>query len=173
MAFFVGDHRVGFLSCFFKIIMLDIKIIAVGKIKNKNFSQAIEEYLKMIKPFAAVKIEEVPAVSFSGGGEKKAKIEEGRKIIEKLRKFHQEEIFLLSERGEEYFSEDFSGFLEKRNSRAIFVISGALGFAEDLFYDYRRLSLSKMTFPHEMARLILVEQLYRAAAILNGKKYHY
>ncbi len=173
MAFFVVDHWVGFLSYFFKIIMLDIKIIAVGKIRNKNFSQAIEKYLKMIKPFAVVKIEEVPAISFSKGGERKAKIEEGRKIIEKLEKFHPEEIFLLSENGEEYFSEDFSVFLEKRKSRAIFVVSGALGFAEDLFSGYHCLSLSKMTFPHEMARLILVEQLYRAAAILNEKKYHY
>jgi 23S rRNA (pseudouridine1915-N3)-methyltransferase len=63
--------------------------------------------------------------------------------------------------------------LQKNNSRAVFVIAGALGFSKKIFEGYRRLSLSQMTMPHELARLVLIEQLYRSAMILSGKKYHY
>jgi 23S rRNA (pseudouridine1915-N3)-methyltransferase len=76
--------------------MLDIIIIAIGKVKNPYFSKAAEEYLKRIKPFARVKIEELPAVSFSAGQEEKAKQEEGERMIERLKKFRAEDIFLLS-----------------------------------------------------------------------------
>jgi 23S rRNA (pseudouridine1915-N3)-methyltransferase len=153
--------------------MLDINIITVGKVKNSHLAALIAEYLKMAKPFARVEILEVAPTSFAAGEEARAKQEEGERILAKLEKFRAEDIFLLIENGKEYSSTEFAGLLEKNNSRAVFVIAGALGFDNELFKDYRCLSLSKMTLPHEMARLVLIEQLYRAATIINGKKYHY
>lgn len=79
----------------------------------------------------------------------------------------------MSENGEELDSIQFSKKLFSFNEEIIFVIAGALGFDFDILGDYQKLSLSKMTFLHEMAKVILVEQIYRAVNIEKGKRYHY
>jgi 23S rRNA (pseudouridine1915-N3)-methyltransferase len=153
--------------------MLEINILAIGKVKNEFFSGAIEEYLKRLKPYASVKIAELSPESFGNSDKEKAKQAEGERILRALEKFSGAEIFLLHERGEEIDSAKFAKRLESSGGRAVFVIAGALGFAEEVLKKYRQFSLSKMTFPHEMARLILLEQVYRAATIIQGKTYHY
>ncbi len=80
---------------------------------------------------------------------------------------------MLSENGQELDSIQFSEKIFSIDRPIIFVIAGALGFNFDILSDYQRLSLSKMTFLHEMAKAILVEQIYRAVSIEKGKRYHY
>jgi 23S rRNA (pseudouridine1915-N3)-methyltransferase len=153
--------------------MLEIIIIAIGKVKNNFFSGAIGEYLARLKPYASVKILELTPESFSESNREKAKKIEGERIVKALEKYSDAEIFLLHERGREMDSLKFSEKLAHANGKIVFVIAGALGFDEEVLKKYQQLSLSKMTFPHEMARLILLEQLYRAITIIKGKTYHY
>ncbi|MBN2745730.1 MAG: 23S rRNA (pseudouridine(1915)-N(3))-methyltransferase RlmH, partial [Bacteroidales bacterium] len=89
-----------------------------------------------------------------------------------------EEVFLLDERGNEFRSEDFSAFLQKKMNSGLkvltLVVGGAFGFSNEVYSQIpNRLSLSKMTFSHQMVRLLLVEQLYRAFSILNNEPYHH
>ncbi|HTW96569.1 MAG TPA: 23S rRNA (pseudouridine(1915)-N(3))-methyltransferase RlmH, partial [Candidatus Methylomirabilis sp.] len=142
--------------------MLEIIILAVGKIKNKFFSEAIEEYARRLKPYAAVKIMELVAESFADASREQAKQKEGERLARALQKYDRADIFLMHERGKEMDSLEFSRQLENHSGKIIFVIAGALGFSEEILKEYRQLSLSRLTFPHEMARLILLEQIYRA-----------
>jgi 23S rRNA (pseudouridine1915-N3)-methyltransferase len=155
------------------INMLEIIIIAIGKIKNEYFAGAIKEYLLRLKPFASVKIIELAPESFTESSRGKAKKEEGGRILAALEKYSGENILLLHERGRETDSIKLAEKLSGANGKTIFVIAGALGFDEAALAKYPQLSLSKMTFPHELARLILLEQIYRSATIIKGKTYHY
>lgn len=153
--------------------MLDITIVAVDKVRNNDLTGAITEYLIRLKPYASVKIEEVRPESFSVGTKEKAKKVEGERLLKILDKYRSESIWLLHEKGQEFTSEDFARKIETSNGRAVFVIGGALGFSETILDKYRQVSLSRMTMPHELARLVLIEQIYRAATIMRGKEYHY
>lgn len=155
--------------------MQQITILAVGRMKNKYFNGVCAEYLKRISPYAQVKMEEIKAEAFFGEDDKdRAKKREGERILKFLEGKNNYSIFLLEEEGSESNSVDFSQKIEKIQSPIVFVIAGALGFsAEVKSRGFLRISLSQMTFPHELARVILLEQLYRAAAISRGKKYHY
>ena len=153
--------------------MLDIAIIAVDRVRNSDLSGAIAEYLIRLKPYASIRMEEVRPEAFGPGTKEKAKKAEGERILKILGKYHKESIWLLHEKGQEFTSEDFAKKIESSNGQAVFVIGGALGFSDEVLNRYRQLSLSRMTMPHEMARLVLVEQIYRAATIMRGKEYHY
>jgi 23S rRNA (pseudouridine1915-N3)-methyltransferase len=153
--------------------MREIIIIAVGRIKNDFFAGAIAEYSKRLKPYASVKILELTPESFSESTRVKAKGAEGERILKNLEKFTGAEILLLHERGRELDSVRFSEKLSAANGKIIFVIAGALGFSDEVLVKYPQISLSEMTFPHELARLVLLEQIYRAATIIKGKTYHY
>lgn len=157
--------------------MLKITIIAVGKIKDKNFKDSFEEYLKRVSPYAIVNLEEISAEPFFDNSNKeKIKQKEGEKILKYLDKFSQDKIFILDEKGQEFSSTDFSKILFKNESRGlVFVIGGTLGFSENIL-NYKnsiRISFSQMTFPHELIRVLLAEQVYRAIAINKNKSYHY
>jgi 23S rRNA (pseudouridine1915-N3)-methyltransferase len=154
--------------------MLEIIIIAIGKIKNEFFAGAIEEYLMRLKPYASVKILELASESFSDSSREKAKKAEGEKIAAALEKYADADIWLLHERGKEFDSVNFARQLDGAGRKIVFAIAGALGFSEEVLQQkYRQLSLSKFTFPHELARLVLLEQIYRATTITKGKTYHY
>lgn len=156
--------------------MLNITLIAVGKIKEAFFQEAFKEYEKRLKPYIRLKVIELAPAPFSKDTKEKAKEIEGKRIKDFLEKHNQEpgvsSVYLLAERGRTYDSPAMAAWLEK-SSPLILVIGGALGFSRELYERYPQLSLSPLTFPHEMARVILMEQLYRAAAILNKKEYHY
>jgi len=149
-------------------------ILAVGKIKKDYFHEAIREYLKRLGPYAKIDIEEIEAEPFKRESDKeKAKKIEGERILKFLEK-NEGNIILLDEKGKNFSSHEFAEFLEDKNERIIFVIGGALGFNKNILENsYQKLSLSKMTFPHEIARMILLEQIYRATTITSGKEYHY
>ncbi len=153
--------------------MFDVRIIAVDSVRNNDLSGAISEYLTRLRPYASVKVEEVKPEPFSVGTKEKAKKIEGERLEKLLSKHSRESVHLLHEKGQEFTSEDFAQKIEAANGHAVFVIGGALGFSQELLEKYHQISLSRMTFPHELARLVLLEQIYRAATIVRGKEYHY
>lgn len=157
--------------------MFKITIITIGKIKKDYFRNGIDEYLKRLSVNAKVEIEELkPEPFFDNSDQDKIRKMEGEKITRTLKKYSQDKIIILDERGKKFSSGDFSNFLnENTRENLVFVIGGALGFSKEVL-NYPRsttLALSEMTLPHEMARLVLVEQIYRAIAISKNKKYHY
>lgn len=153
--------------------MLDITLVTIGKIKDKAYLSLASDYQKRVKPYLKLKIVELEALSFSDKTKDKAKEFEAERIINFLNKQKDNAaVYLLAERGEIYSSIDFANWLNKK-SPLIFVLGGSLGFSESLYNTYPSLSLSPLTFPHELARVIILEQLYRAATILQKKNYHY
>lgn len=152
--------------------MLDIILITVGKIKEPGLLDLADQYLNRLKPYAKLKLVELPASSFSPVNQEKAKAAESARITEALSKQSGRQIYLLAERGKEFSSPALATFLAESGPLTL-VIGGALGFSAQLYAKYPQLSLSPLTFPHELARVILLEQLYRATTILSDKKYHY
>ncbi len=154
--------------------MLKIAILAIGKIKNKSIFDLSSDYLKRLNPYVRLEIIELASESFSKNTKSLAKQKEGERIISFLAKRVNARVFLLAENGIQFNSCEFADFLNKINEEIIFVIGGSLGFSEKVLDKYKnRISLSKMTFPHELARVILLEQIYRAITIINNKEYHY
>ncbi|MEM5792962.1 MAG: 23S rRNA (pseudouridine(1915)-N(3))-methyltransferase RlmH [Candidatus Aenigmatarchaeota archaeon] len=140
---------------------MKIKIIAVGKVKEEFIKEGIDEYLKRIPKIDILEIRDL------------GKKLESQKMIEKLKKFNGVKI-LLDEHGIEMTSLEFSKLIKENLSKNIcFVIGGPEGLDESIFeFGDLKLSLSKMTLTHEMARLFLIEQIYRAFTLIEGKKYH-
>jgi len=134
---------------------------------------ANEEYLKRLGPYVKLKIEELKSEPFTKATQVKVKKVEAAKIKAYLQKKSSALVFLLSEEGEEMDSYVLAETLKNINQPLIFVIGGSLGIDRELFEIYPKLSLSKLTFPHELARIILLEQLYRAVTIIKQKDYHY
>ncbi len=157
--------------------MLDITILAVGKIKKEYFQTGCDEYLKRLSPYARIKMEEVQAEPFDSNVDSdrvKSKQKEGVRILAFLEKFPESYVFLMDEHGQSITSTELAQKVENLNKHIIFVIGGALGFSEEVLkYNAEKISLSMLTFPHEMARMILLEQIYRAITILKNKNYHY
>lgn len=152
--------------------MIDITLLAVGKIKDKSYLALVDDYLKRIKPYARIKVVELEAVPFSEKLRVKAKEFEGEKIENFLSKQKEALVYLLAERGKLFSSVELAHWFEKK-SPLILVLGGALGFSDFLYKKYPSLSLSPLTFPHELARVVIIEQLYRSATILQKKNYHY
>jgi len=156
--------------------MLDITIVAIGKLKESHFQTAFSEYAKRLSAFTRLKIVELPAAPFSRGNQEKAKKLEG----ERLRNFLEKEttknnhpaVYLLTERGKKFTSPEMAAWFSK-NPVLILAVGGALGFDSELYERYPQISLSPLTFPHELARVVLIEQLYREMTIINSKDYHY
>ena len=146
-------------------------LIVVGKLKDKNLESIENDYLKRIKSKSLV-IHEVKANAENQDFEAK----EVLKKIADLSKSDKPYIVTLTEFGKEYESPDFSKWLYKRvenNSSVIFIIAGATGHGpEVLKMSNESLSLSKLTFPHKIARILFVEQFYRAITIHDGHPYH-
>jgi 23S rRNA (pseudouridine1915-N3)-methyltransferase len=155
--------------------MLKIKIITIGGVKEKSYNGLINEFLKRLRPYAKVEILELKAESFKRESDKeKAKKIEGERILKSIEKCGHTRIFLLEEEGREFNSLEFANFLEKDTREIIFVIAGTLGFSLKVKEKIKiSVSLSRLTFPHEMARVVLFEQIYRGITINKNKKYHY
>jgi 23S rRNA (pseudouridine1915-N3)-methyltransferase len=137
-----------------------IKIIAVGRIKEKYIQDAISEYEKRIRPLSKFNIIEIKDEGI---------IKESEKIGVYLQEKNK---YLLDPAGKQFTSEEFSDFIKKSDSEITFIVGGFDGVSEKVKKDARMISLSKMTFTHEMTRLFLVEQIYRAFMIINNRKYH-
>ncbi len=159
--------------------MFNITILAIGTLKENYLREAFNEYIKRIKPYAKLDVIELPETTFSSINEREnVKAKEAEVILKKIKK--NSVIFLLTHEGKQYSSEEFAQLIYKSsngttgNTHITFVIGGALGLHDSIKKSFRNLlSFSKMTFTHQMARIILVEQLYRAGTIINNKQYHY
>ena len=147
---------------------MKINLIVVGKLKEKFLIEGVAEYVKRIKKFATVEVREV--------AECRTVEEEGQKILSLVPA--NSWLCVLDVAGEVLSSEDFAKKIAALNldgvSNLTFVIGGAFGLSEELRRAAAfRLSLSQMTFTHQMARLVLVEQIYRAFKINRGEPYHW
>jgi 23S rRNA (pseudouridine1915-N3)-methyltransferase len=153
--------------------MKKIIILSLGGVKEKFYQLAISEYKKRLSKDIKLEFVELPAKSFSDKNKDLIKKQESQRVLEFLEKNKGSEVFLLAEKGEELDSIEFSQKIFSINEPIIFVIGGALGLDFEVLSDYKKLSLSKMTFLHEMTKMILLEQIYRALNIEKGKSYHY
>ena len=139
-----------------------IKIICVGKIKEKYLKDAIKEYQKRLSKYTKLKIIELPDYNYDTV---KTKMEEGKNILSKIT--DKDFVVTLEINGKELDSINLSSFIDKNISRNItFVIGGSNGLS-----DYS-LSFSKLTFPHQLFRILLLEQIYRSFKIINNESYH-
>lgn len=146
-----------------------IKIICVGKIKETYFKDALKEYEKRLSKYTKLEIIELPDYSYD---EKKEVVEEGKNILNKINE--KDFVVTLEINGKNLSSEELSDFINKNISRNItFVIGGSNGLSSSVLdrSDYR-LSFSKLTFPHQLFRVILLEQIYRSFKIINNEAYH-
>ena len=156
---------------------MKIQLLLSGKTRFPFISEGIEEYRRRLVHYTDFQIRELPDMKNSGSWpEKKVKGEEAITILKSIDP--QDFVVLLDERGQQMDSIAFAGLLEKQQYGSfrtmLFVIGGPYGFAEEV---YQRadleLSLSKMTFSHQLVRLIFLEQLYRAYTIIRGEAYHH
>ena len=153
---------------------MNIKLLYIGKNKNNNIETLIENYEDKIKHFINFKIQCLKTKNKSS--QKSSIIKFDSEIIFKNLK-KGDIIILLDEKGKDFNSMEFSKFLEEHMIRGVknltFVIGGAYGFSKELReFAKNKISLSKMTFSHDMARLFFVEQLYRSLTIINNIPYH-
>lgn len=158
--------------------MVHINIVCVGKIKEKFFRDAIEEYSKRLSRFCALTItevadEKIPEKS-NENIEEVIKQKEGINILNHIKK--DSYVIVLELKGTELDSVQFSQEIEKisnLNSNITFVIGGSLGLSKDVLNrSNKQVCFSKMTFPHQLIRIFLVEQIYRAFKIANNETYH-
>lgn len=150
-----------------------IKVLCVGKIKDDNLSNMINDYIKKINKYHNIKIVEVKDEPISKDENKVLNIEADN-VLKHIEK--DEYVILLDLHGKQYDSVEFASHLDRlfiSHSKICFVIGGSLGLGEKLIErGNERLSLSKMTFLHQMTRLIILEQIYRSYKILNNETYH-
>lgn len=158
---------------------MQLEILAVGKLKERYLKQGAEEYLKRLRPYARVNVvevpEEKPTGSLSAAEETRIKEREGERILTRL---HPDtHVIALAIEGDSLSSEELAGYINRLatygQSRLSFIIGGSVGLSPDVLDRADRLlSFSKMTFPHQLIRLILLEQLYRSFKIIRGETYH-
>ena len=149
-----------------------IKIITVGQLKEKYLKDAVEEYKKRLSKYTNLEIIEIKD---EGLVEESKAIElEGEKINKYLD--NKDYIITLEIEGKQMSSVEFSNKLERiqiENSNIVFIIGGSYGLSKDIKDNSNlKLSFSKMTFPHQLFRVILLEQIYRSFKIMNNEKYH-
>lgn len=154
---------------------MKIEVWAVGKLKHRELESSINQYLKRIQKYQSVGIDEIVIKARSTDPDVLRKAE-AEKIISKLS--DGDFLILMDEKGKNYSSVEFARFIQKTlmhsTSRIVFLIGGAYGFDRSV-YDraQQQIRLSAMTFPHDLARLVTIEQLYRAFSILNHSPYHH
>ena len=156
---------------------MKIVLTVIGKTDASYFIDAIKEYQNRIIRYLPFELQVIPDLKNSKNlSVEQQKEKEGELILKNIQQG--DYVVLLDERGREFTSMDFAVYIEKKNhtvsKRLVFVIGGPYGFS-DAVYDKasEKLSLSRMTFSHQMIRLVFVEQLYRAMTILNNEPYHH
>ena len=156
---------------------MKVALVLLGKTVNKHFVELIDEYAGRVKHYIGFDIITIPELkntkSLSADQQKQ---QEGELILKQMQAG--DHVVLLDEHGKEFRSVEFSSYMEQKmqtvNKRLVFVIGGPYGFSPDVYAKANeKISLSKMTFSHQMVRLIFVEQLYRAMTIMRGEPYHH
>lgn len=158
---------------------MNIKIISVGKLKEKYLVQGINEYTKQLSKYCKITLVEVPdekaPEKLSDAEMTQVKEKEGECILARVK--DQEYVFALAINGKNPSSEDFAATLDSLQtsgkSQFVFIIGGSLGLSDQVLKrSNAQISFGKMTYPHQLMRLILVEQIYRAFRINAGEPYH-
>ena len=156
---------------------MKIELFVVGKTNHNYLSPGIEDYLKRINRYIQFSIRCISdAKNTKNLSQQQQKNAEGQNILVAID--NSDYVVLLDEHGKEYKSIEFASLIDKKMQtvakRLVFVVGGPYGFSEDVYKRANeKISLSKMTFPHDLIRLIFVEQLYRAFSILNHEPYHH
>lgn len=155
---------------------MNIKIIALGKIKEKSLKDGIDEFLKRLTPYASVEIIELPAIEIKDENlTHKVLEQEGEKILSHIKP--QSYVITMEIKGKMFSSEEFAQKINELTNdgvgEIIFIIGSSCGIAQTVSSRANlKMSLSKMTFLHQFARLLLVEQIYRAFKIIKCETYH-
>lgn len=156
---------------------MEISLLVIGKTNTRYISEGIDEYIKRLKHYIPFNMQIIPDIKNSKKlSEDSQKEAEGKLILSYVSAG--DFVALLDERGKTLTSMEFANYLSKKMSsglkRLVFIIGGPYGFSNSVYAraDYK-LSLSAMTFSHEMIRLFFTEQVYRAMTILNGEPYHH
>lgn len=156
---------------------MTIKLIAIGKTDHKSLQALIEEYQKRLSFYIKFELEIIPDIkNVKNLSEQQQKEKEGELILAKLTATDQ--LILLDENGKSFSSVAFANELQKKMNAGIktlvFVIGGPYGFSEEVYKKATgKISLSAMTFSHQMVRLFIIEQLYRGFTILKNEPYHH
>ena len=156
---------------------MKIKLIVVGTTNAKYLLEGERVYENRLKHYTKFEEIIIPDVKQARKlSESELKKKEGQLILDKLE--HSDHVILLEDKGKSYSSIDFANFLQQKMNNSlktlVFVVGGAFGFSCEVYQRANsKLSLSKMTFSHQMVRLIFKEQLYRGFSILRGEKYHH
>lgn len=159
--------------------MLHIDVICIGKIRENFLKDAINEYLKRLSKYCIVNIIELPdeklPTKLNNNLINEIKQKESNNILSKIKK--DSYIFALDLKGKEYSSEQFANKIDNlsiNTSNITFLIGGTLGMTNDLLnFSNESICFSKMTFPHPLIRVFLLEQLFRAFKISRGENYHH
>ena len=158
---------------------MKLSIVCVGRLKEKYWTAAVDEYSKRLGKYIKLDITELPdekaPESMSVAQERQVKEKEGERILKAIK----DDAFVvtLEIEGKQLTSVELAGFISEKMTRGVshiaFVIGGSLGLSEEVIKksDYH-LSFSKMTFPHQLMRVVLLEQIYRACRINAGEPYH-
>lgn len=155
---------------------MKIKIIALGKIKEKFLKDGIDEFLKRLTPYATVSILELSPIEIKDENlTEKVLLEEGEKILSHIKPL--DFVITMEIKGKQISSEEFAKQIEDLTNSGVqeivFVIGSSCGIGKNVSARANlKMSMSKMTFLHQFARLILVEQIYRAFKIIKGETYH-
>jgi 23S rRNA (pseudouridine1915-N3)-methyltransferase len=156
---------------------MNIKILMIGKTDNPTMKTIVDDYSKRLSMYTNFSFETINDIKNAKNlSEIQQKEKEGELILAKLKPT--DHLILLDENGESFSSIGFSDFLQKKMNSGIktlvLVIGGPYGFSEAIYKKANgKIALSKMTFSHQMIRMIIVEQLYRAFTILNNEPYHH
>ena len=156
---------------------MKLTLIAIGKTDDRLISKLIDDYLKRVNFYIPLEMRIIPDIKKGKKISKKEQIIlEGESIRKCLQ--HSDYIVLLDDKGKQSSSVQFARYIEKKmvslSKRMVFIIGGPYGFSEEIEkISNEKLSLSKMTFTHQMVRLLFTEQLYRAMTILNNEPYHH
>ena len=152
------------------------ELILVSKTTDKHLAAGIDDYVSRICHYLPFAITVIPELKNTKNmTEEQQKVREGELILQKIQP--SDAVVLLDEHGKEFRSIEFADWLQKKQNtarRLVFVIGGPYGFSESIYKRAdEQLSLSKMTFSHQMVRLLFVEQIYRACTIIKGEPYHH
>jgi len=155
---------------------MKITLVVIGKTEVGFVRQGIDEYVKRLQHYVTFNIQYIGDVKATRNmSEAQQKVAEGRSLLATLE--NSDHVVLLDEHGKEFRSIEFARWLEqKRNTarRLVFIIGGPYGFSPAVYARANeQLSLSKMTFSHQMIRLVFTEQVYRACTIIRGEPYHH
>lgn len=156
---------------------MKIHVVFTGRTTGKLFQEAIADYQSRLSHYVPFTIEEIPDLkNVKNLSEEQQKEREADMLFERMQAG--DVLVLLDEKGKEFTSREFSLYLEQKmqtvSRRLVFLIGGPYGFSPRVYEAAQgKISLSKMTFSHQMVRLFLVEQIYRACTIMRGEPYHH